>query len=77
MKKSTKVTIEDLSIRAISAIANSENFVQDVADNVGHMVDNVGHTEWFRVQVMFWLINDYQKYAHLRQELEQDWEQLF
>lgn len=72
-----KTTMEDLSKRALTAISNNEGFVQDVADNLGQILDNVGNSEWFQVQVMFWLMNDYKKYSHLRNELEQNWQQMF
>jgi hypothetical protein len=69
--------MQNLYDRAISAIEQNESFVQDVADNICQILDNVKHTTSFRVQIMFWLINHYEQYSHLREELKKECRQLF
>ena len=58
-------TPRDLLSRAEEAIENDEDFIYDVAVDVGQMVDNVKHMNWFLRAVANWLIEDTEEWSHL------------
>ena len=58
-------TAQDLLSRAEEAIENDEDFIYDVAANVGQMVGNVKHMRWFLRAVANWLIEDAEEWSHL------------
>jgi len=59
------LTTEDLLARAKSAIERDEDFVYDIAADVGQMVDNVKHMRWFVEAVANWLIDNTGKWSRL------------
>ena len=58
-------TAQDLLSRAEEAIENDEDFIYDVAADVGQMVGNVKHMRWFLRAVANWLIEDTEEWSHL------------
>lgn len=59
------LTARDLLNRADDAIENGEDFIYDVAADVGQIVDNVRHMRWFQKAVANWLIENTKKWSHL------------
>lgn len=60
-----KKTVDELVAKAKKAIENKEQFVFDIADNNGQIVDNVKHMTWFIDAVADQITLDVKAYKHL------------